>query len=130
MDKGELSQVYWLEKEIEIWEEELRRRKERSKVKSPMKFKDGSGEPGQKSVEEEDIVTNVEIDALIRRKQTDLERQRDKILEYIIGIEDSQMRLIVYWRCVKLCPWRVVAKKVGGANTEEGVRQAFHRHFK
>lgn len=128
MDKGELSQAYWLEKEIEIWEEELRRRKERSKVKSPMKFQEGSG--GQKNVEEEDVVTNVEIEAMIHRKQADLERQRDKILEYIIGIEDSQMRLIVYWRCVKLCPWRVVAKKVGGANTEEGVRQAFHRHFK
>lgn len=128
MDKGELSQAYWLEKEIEIWEEELRRRKGRSKVKSPMKFQEGSG--GQKNVEEEDVVTNVEIEAMIHRKQADLERQRDKILEYIIGIEDSQMRLIVYWRCVKLCPWRVVAKKVGGANTEEGVRQAFHRHFK
>lgn len=130
MDKGELSQVYWLEKEIEIWEEELRRRKGRSKVKSPAKVTDGSGGGEHKNLTEEDVVTNVEIDAMIRRKQTDLERQRDKILEYIIGIEDSQMRLIVYWRCVKLCPWRVVAKKIGGANTEEGVRQAFHRHFK
>ena len=130
MDKGELSQVYWLEKEIEIWEEELRRRKERSKTKSPAKFVEGGKDGEHKNLTEDDVVTNIEIDAMIRRKQTDLERQRDKILEYIIGIEDSQMRLIVYWRCVKLCPWRVVAKKVGGANTEEGVRQAFHRHFK
>ena len=35
MDNGELSQQYWLDKEIEMWESELRNRREKSKMKSP-----------------------------------------------------------------------------------------------
>lgn len=129
MGKGELSQVYWLEKEIEMWEDELRRRKEKEKSQ-PKNLSNGSGTGERKNETETEMIPNADIATMIRRKQVELERQRDKLLEYIIGIEDIQMRLIVYWRCVKLCPWRVVAKKVGGTNTEEGVRQAFHRHFK
>ena len=34
MDNGELSQQYWLDKEIEMWESELRNRREKSKMKS------------------------------------------------------------------------------------------------
>lgn len=51
----------------------------------------------------------------------------NKVEEFISGIEDSRMRRIVNLRIVESLSWRDIAKRMGGGNTDDGVRKAFER---
>ena len=46
---------------------------------------------------------------------------------FINGINDSFIRRIIYYRFVEHQPWNRVADKIGGGNTEDGVKKAFYR---
>lgn len=61
----------------------------------------------------------------------DLENARQilEIEEFINGISDCYIRRIVNLRVVEGLQWVDVAEKIGGNNTAEGTRQAFHRYF-
>lgn len=73
---------------------------------------------------------------LAERKST-LEALEQKVSEqlndverFICGIKDSQIRLIVRFKYVHGLSWVQVASRLGGNNTENGVKTAFHRYFK
>ena len=49
--------------------------------------------------------------------------------EFIESIPDSHLRLIIRLRIIDDLSWRQVAQRIGGGNTEDGVRKAFDRFF-
>lgn len=49
--------------------------------------------------------------------------------EYIANIPDSQLRMIIRYRVIDGMSWKKVAMKMGGGNTEDGVRMAYRRYF-
>lgn len=51
----------------------------------------------------------------------------NQVESFIASIEDSRMRRIITLRYVENLPWFKVADKLGGGNTEDGVRMAFNR---
>lgn len=55
------------------------------------------------------------------------ERERNRLLVYIDGIEDSEMRLILTLRYVDGLHWPEVAAKMGPDYSEDGVRKASER---
>jgi hypothetical protein len=78
-----------------------------------------------------DIATTiVDIKSIIIGKQKEIQIQKKKIMTYIEQIEDSYMRQIIFYRCVSCMSWNSVAQEIGGNNTEDSVKQAFHRFFK
>ena len=53
-----------------------------------------------------------------------------EVQEFINNIENSHDRRIVTMRVIDGLPFKQIAKKMGGGNTEDGVRQAYFRILK
>ena len=67
-----------------------------------------------------------EIEAKIRLTVVEYNR----LMRFIHTIEDSLMRQILTLRHVSGLSWRQVAKRIGGGNTEDGVKQAHSRFLR
>lgn len=125
MTREELEQIYYLHRELRMWEQELERLRGRSLVQSPqLNASHGSDTSDKVGALAE---KRVDLERLISAKREEIQQQRDKAVVYIYGIPDSLTRQIVYYRCVSLFSWRRVAYEVGGNNTEDGVRKIYSR---
>ena len=128
MTKSELEQIYYLNRELKMWETELERVRCKSLVGSPLPSNShGSGVSDKVADRAERII---ELENRIVAKRDEIQRLRDEAVEYIESIPDSLTRQIVYYRCVSLMSWRRVAYEVGGNNTEESVRQIYSRFMR
>ena len=126
--KSELEQIYYLNRELKMWETELERVRCKSLVGSPLPGNShGSGVSDKVADRAERII---ELENRIIAKRDEIQRLRDEAVEYIYSIPDSLTRQIIYYRCVSLMSWRRVAYEVGGNNTEESVRQVYSRFMR
>ena len=126
MDKKELNQIYYLEKEIDMWRKALSRIQSRSLLPSQeitgMPFGSGiSDKVGNLATSEVDIKNKIE------ELQKKVYEEQYRLLKYIETIEDSLMRQIMYHRHVLCMKWNEVAMTIGGGNTEDSVRKAHDR---
>lgn len=126
MDKKELNQIYYLEKEIQMWRKALNRIQSRSLIPSQeitgMPFGSGiSDKVGNLATSEVDITNKIE------ELQKKVYEEQYRLLKYIETIEDSLMRQIMYHRHVLCMKWNEVAMTIGGGNTEDSVRKAHDR---
>lgn len=127
MTKDELEQIYYLNKELRMWENELTKLRARSLVSSPIAQETrGSGISDKVAQRAEQAI---ELENRIQAKRDEIQQLRDRAVEYVTTIPDSLTRLIVYYRCVSLFGWRRVAYEVGGDNTPDGVRMIYNRFF-
>ena len=126
MDKKELNQIYYLEKEIDMWRKALSRIQSRSLLLSQeitgMPFGSGiSDKVGNLAASEVDITNKIE------ELQKKVYEEQYRLLKYIETIEDSLMCQIMYHRHVLCMKWNEVAMTIGGGNTEDSVRKAHDR---
>ena len=125
MTKPELEQIYYLNRELKMWETELERVRCKSLVGSPLPgVSHGSGVSDKVADRAERII---ELENRIIAKRDEIQRLRDEAVEYIYSIPVSLTRQIIYYRCVSLMSWRRVAYEVGGNNTPDGVRMIYNR---
>ena len=125
MTKSDLEQIYYLNRELKMWETELERVRCKSLVGSPLPGNShGSGVSDKVADRAERII---ELENRIIAKRDEIQRLRDEAVEFIYSIPDSLTRQIVYYRCVSLMSWRRVAYEVGGNNTADGVRMIYNR---
>lgn len=130
MTLRELSQLYWLTREIENERNRLRELESRalgigSSVGDGMP---GGSEPGRRTEQYAAAIADckrVIEENLIRR-----EKERAKLERYIDGIDDSLTREIYRLRFIDGLSWAKVAAAIGGANTEDSVRMACYRRLK
>lgn len=54
-------------------------------------------------------------------------QQTNDVEEFIASINDSRMRRIVNLRFIQNLSWNKVADRIGGGNTEDGIRMSFDR---
>ena len=124
MTKPELEQIYYLNRELKMWETELERVRCKSLVGSPLPGNPhGSGVSDKVADRAERII---ELENRIIAKRDEIQRLRDEAVAYIESIPDSLTRQIIYYRCVSLMSWRRVAYEVGGNNTPDGVRMIYN----
>ena len=57
----------------------------------------------------------------------DLLEKTNEVEEFIASIPDSRMRRIINLRFIENLSWQQVANRIGGNNTENGIKSAFHR---
>ncbi len=129
MTLQELSQLYYLNREIEmdqrrLWALEARVRPGAQAL---------TGMPRGNSVS--DIVGDcaaaiADLRGIIEAKQQQCIFERNRLERYISSIPDSLLRQIFTYRFVNGLPWGQVAACVGGGNSAESVRQAAHRYIK
>ncbi len=114
MDFKELSQLYYLNREIEADKKRL------DEISSLQKN-------NQKNVCSDEIA---ELKEIISSKITRLLRTRNRIERYIAKIPDSITRQIFTLRFINGLSWVQIAFHIGGGNTADGVRKRLFRHLK
>ena len=125
MTEDELNRIYYLRKEIEMW-----RKKLDNVIGVPSvryKFNGGScgvGSPVVRQAERRDRIRSI-----IAEKEEQLLDAEAKLTEYIMTVNDSLIRMIMYKRHVELKSWAVIASEVGN-NTPDGLRMAYKRFRK
>ena len=127
--KSELSQIFYLNKELQMWQREKERLDGKlgasSQPMNGLPHGYGVGDPTGNLAQE-----LAQCHLMISCKCVELQIQRNKIIRYIEELEDSVLRQIMFYRCVSCTSWYEVAREVGGNATMNGVRMTFNRHFK
>ena len=126
MTKEELKQIYYINKEILMWQKELDRLQCKSLVKgqeiTDMPF--GSGTSDKVA---DLAIEIVDTKAVIKGMLAEIQIQRRKIIDYIEGIDDSLLRQVMFLRNVSCMSWNQVANELG--KTETCVKKLYSRHF-
>ena len=129
MTLKELSQLYYLNREIEADKERLERLRELASSPSGPNL---SGMPGGGSYEnrlERYVAEIIDLEAIISAKITQCLHERNRLERYIADIPDSLTRQIFTLRFVNGLPWVQVAYSVGGGNTEGSVKMICYRYI-
>ena len=128
MTKRELEQIYFLHKELKMWQNRL------SELEADIALspKEMDGMPysrtnGVSSPTELKAVRLAEVRKIVEGKLSEIQLTIADIEEYIASIDDSMTRQIVEYRCCKLMSWVDVADRMGNGYTSEAVRQIYHR---
>ena len=127
MTREELKQIYYINKEIKMWQRELDRLQCKSLVGSPTidDMPKGSGTSDKVA---DLAIEKEEIREIINGKLTEIQVQRKRIMNYINNIDDSLLRQIMFLRNVSCMNWNQVAREL---NITEGcAKMTYHRHFK
>lgn len=130
MTREEINQIYYIDREIEMWKRQLADLKQGGKIKAqtitgmPHANTNLTADPTG-----EEAGRILEIEEIIQRKLEQIQEQKKIVYAYIATLEDSLMRQIIMHRCITLCSWQEVAMYVGGGNTADSVRMKFNRHF-
>ena len=125
--KEELKQIYYINKEILMWQKELDRIECKSLVKgqeiTDMPFGSGTSDKvADRATEKADI------EAVIKGLLAKIQIQRRKIIDYIESIDDSLLRQVMFLRNVSCMSWNQVACELG--SSENCVKQMYSRHFR
>lgn len=129
MTVKELSQLYYLNREIESYKNRLEELETsisapRSPSLDAMPRASGSGK-----ALEDSVAKIVDLKALIAAKQIQCIHERNRLERYISSIPDSLTRQIFALRFINGLPWRQVAYSVGGGNTPDSCRMAVNRYL-
>ncbi len=130
MTKSELSQYYYLCREIEQSERDLRALQKKAAAGSIAPSAVFSKTKKCIDADSEYTVLIDEQAELIKEVKFRAEREKHRILIYIKGIDDSLTRMIFKYRYIDMLSWRAVAIQVGGNNTEDSVRKIAYRYIK
>jgi hypothetical protein len=127
LTKEELKQIYYLNKEVKMWQKEL----ERLQCMSLIKGQQITGMPHVPGVSDKvgDLAaTMADIETIIRGKLAEIQMQKKRIIEYINSIDDSLLRQIMFLRNVSCMSWNQIANELG--SNENCVKQIYSRHFR
>lgn len=124
--RKDLSQLYYLKREIRSDERRLQDLKDAAtKITQDMTGMPGSGKKSDKTALGAEIA---DLENIIRSKNQMCVAHYNRIMRYVAEIDDSFMRQIIVHRHVDLMTWRDIAQKLGGGNSEDGIRMA-HKRF-
>jgi len=129
MTKQELSQLYYLNREIEhlkdrITELECIATSSTSRITGMPHAIDISDKVSKYAAEIADLKELLDLN--LKKCFYELNR----LNRYIESIEDSQIRMIMTLRYVNGLSWKQIAFSVGGGNTEESVKKVAYRYLK
>lgn len=128
MTLKELSQLYYLNREIEMDQQRLRE----LEVKALPGAQVITGMPHGSGVS--DVVGRyaaeiADLRGIIEAKHQQCLYERSRLERCIAGIDDSLLRQIFTYRFINGLPWHQVAACIGGGNTADSVRMACYRYL-
>lgn len=129
MTVKELSQLYYLNREIEADQQRLDELEVRvSSPKSP-NYDGMPHAPGYSDSLSRMVAEIVDLKALIAAKQLQCIHERNRLERYISSIPDSLTRQIFALRFINGLSWYQVAMHIGGGNTEDSVKKVCYRYL-
>ena len=130
MTLRELSQSYHLEKEIEESQQRLKNLKDAVLRISAPSFEERSHPTGYIQGKIEVLTAEItDLETIILSRQIQCIVEKKRLERYISSIKDSYIRRIFTLRFVDGLTWLQVANKIGGKNSEDGVRKACCRYI-
>ena len=129
MSAKELSQLYWLNREIEMDQKRL------SELEAAALAPHSSGMDGMPRATgcgdalSRCVAEIIDLKAIIAAKQQQYIHERNRLERYIVGIPDSLTRQIFTLRFIDGLSWRRVAYSIGGGNTEDSVKKVCYRYL-
>ena len=132
MTTKELSQIYFLKREIEANKKRLEYLQETARAPSTTKlFLGSSGAQYGFDNRVERIVTEIaDLQKVIEERQIQCIREQTRLEKWINAIPDSLTRQIFAYRFMDCMGWAQTALRVGGGNTYDSVRQIAYRYLK
>lgn len=129
MTLKELSQLYYLNREIEMDKQRLKILKDKSLGLVSCKI---TGMPNSSNYEnpiERSIAEIADLEAIIFAKQQQCMYERNRLERYIADIPDSLTRQIFTLRFINGLSWLQVAIHIGGDNTADSVKKVCYRYI-
>ena len=125
MTRKELSQIYYLKREIHNDEQRLIELESAATgITQNISGMPGSGRLSDKTALGAEIA---DLKNIIHNKKEMCIAHYNRIMRYVAGIDDSFMRQIITYRHIDMMKWRDIAQKIGGGNSEDGIRKAYSR---
>lgn len=130
MTVKELSQLYWLNREIELDQERLAELEQKASSVSSPNLSGMPGSPNRSNNKIERYVADiVDLQMIIQAKQQQCLHERNRLERYISTIPDSLTRQIFTLRFINGLPWLQVALHIGGNNTADSVKKTCYRYI-
>lgn len=128
MTKQELSQLYWLNREIAVHRDRLAEL-EAAATCSTARI---TGLPHVSRVSDKTALAAeiADLRALVQAMADRAVTEYGRLTRYIAQVDDSLVRQILTLRYIQGMPWFKVAQKIGGGNTEDSVRMAHNRYLR
>jgi len=130
MTLKELSQLYYLNREIEMDQRRLEELRAKTESPSGGELSDMPHSPNVDKKLERDIAEIVDLSAIIAAKQTRCIHERNRLERYINCIDDSLTRQIFTLRFINGLPWMQVAYSIGDNLTDAYVRNVCYKHLR
>ena len=128
MTRQELESVYCLKNELRMWQERLAELQAdialSPKVLDGMPFQHTNTTSNPTEMK---AIRLAEMSKIIDGKISEIQITIAEIEEYVMSLDDSVIRQIIEYRCVKCMHWSNIAIKLGTMYTEDNVRQMYHR---
>lgn len=130
MTVKELSQLYWLTREIEADQRRLEELERVARAPSSSQLTGMPHAPSKNDSKVEKLAAEiVDLQAIIAARQIQCIHERTRLERWINEIPDSLTRQVFSYRFVTGLTWGEVAQRVGGGNTMEGVKKRCYRHL-
>ena len=129
MTRKELSQIYYINQEIKMWEKELERVREESEIKG-QEITDMPRGGGIADKTGERAARKIDIEMVIIGKLKEIQIQRGNIMKFINSVESSYIRQIIYYRHILLMKWEDIAGAMGGECNERSLKKMHSRWLK
>lgn len=125
MTKKELKELYYLQREIRSDEQRLMELEAAATgTTAPLTGMPHGGSLSDKTALAADIA---DLRSIIQAKHTMCIALYNKIMRYVACIDDSLMRQVIMYRHLDMMTWRDIAQKIGGGNSEDGIRKMYER---
>lgn len=128
MTLKELSQLYYLNREIEIDQERLEALRVRASAPGSPSYDGMPKSPSFDNRLERLCAEIIDLEAIISAKVIQCVHERNRLERYIADIPDSFIRQIFQLRFVNGLNWQQVAASIGN-NTADSVRMACNRYI-
>lgn len=129
MTVKKLSQLYYLNREIERDRQRLEELESRRGLQSPVLDDMPHGQGTAHSKVEQLTAEILDLQAIIHAKIIQCIHERNRLERYIMEIPDSLTRQIFEYRYVDCLPWDQVAECIGDGNTADRVKKICYRYI-
>lgn len=131
MTLKELSQLYYLTREIEADQRRIEELERAAVAPSSSSLSGMPRAPHSVDSKVERLAAEiVDLQAIIAARQIQCIHERARLERWISAIPDSLTRQIFILRFVECMSWVQVAFRVGGGNTEAGVKMICYRYLR
>ena len=125
MTRKELSQLYYLQKEIRSDEQRLIDLETTATgITANLSGMPSGGRLSDKTAIAAEIA---DLKGIIQAKRDMCVLHYNQIMRYVANVDDSMLRQVIMLRNLDMLTWRQIAQKIGGGNTEDGIRMAYKR---